>query len=1455
MATGRLEFRILGPLAVLADGEPVPIGGPKQRALLALLLLSSNRVVSRDRLLGELFAEVGANSADHALRNQISRLRKVLSATGADPPRLVARPPGYLLRVEPGELDFEEFERLWVEGREALASGRPAVAAQALGAAETLWSGRALADLELEGSIGIEIERLEDLRLAAVEQRVDADLALGRHLTLVSELEALTEEHPYRERFRAQLMLALYRCGRQAEGLEVYRRTRTLFTEELGLAPSVELQELERAILVQEPELQPSSDEGPAPMPPPAEPLVCPFKGLAPFEPDDHDLFFGRERLVGELVARLETTNFLVLTGPSGSGKSSVLRAGLLPSLDGRRVVVRPGLRPAVELARALGDELSVALDRLAPNERLVLAVDQLEEVFAASVDPGERAAFFASLVDASWDTDRRAVILLALRGDFFGRLASHVELADLVGANHVLLGPMSTGELRRAIEGPVECVGLSVEPALVDVLVQEVAGEPGGLPLLSAALLDLWRERSGPCLTLEAYERTGGVRGAVARHAEAALRTLGDEEKLIAKRIVLRLVAGGDGEALTRRRATAAELDADDPQVARVLAALVEMRLLVAGDDSFELVHEALLEQWPRLREWLADDAEGRRVHRHLAEAAVSWDEAGRDHSDLYRGTRLAAALDWIDEAGSTSGLNRLEHEFLDESRQAFEREAEGQRRTNRRLRGLLIAAVVLLVAAATSGGIVFVERAHARQQATAALAERLGAQALVQSSPDTSLLLAREGVTLENSSTTQGNLFAALLRSPAMLGVAHVRAGRAIDDALSPDGRLLAFGGSDGTVDLLNTKTLRQVGRPNGSEDDLVAFGAVARPFSALAFSPDGRTLAAGFTAAIAHGGNSAVIILFDAVGDAHRHCVLHSQCIRAVSGDRGPGSSSLAVADVLFAPNGRTFVTGEIKGNRPAPQEKVVLRRATDAKSLNHSKWIRAGRVIGFVDGARNLLVTSGPSRSLLLDARTLDPVGQLREGGPAAVSRNGDLAAFGNANGRVRLVSLRGSSRKPETMHGSASAPIESLAFSADGEMLAAAAADGSVSVWDVPTATLRETFGGHTATAFDPIFSPDGNTLYAGSADGTVIAWDVTGRRRLARPFGFDPVPTTEPGAESQTPANHAATAVAVSPGGSLFATSPAPDRVTIWRSRSHDETVVGNLRGPPGSLGFVRSIAFSHDGRQVAAVGDSPNIVVWNLRTHGVQILRHAGNFVPRSLAWQKAVAFAPSGRLVASAGNEGIQIFALPTGRLVHSEPMLPGNSASDLSFSADGRLLAAAGVFQQVEVWTVGRWLSGPVRTIYNSQPIVTLRFAPHGTTIAIGDNSGNVAFYDAATWDQPSRRLSSQNEPVLSLSFDPTGQRLMTTGTDGSIRLWDLATDKLIGVPLPGADLGGRGAFLAGGKKLTAVFGSGTGVIWNVDPASWSTRACDLVRRNLSRAEWRSFVPNLPYRKVCP
>jgi WD40 repeat protein/DNA-binding SARP family transcriptional activator len=1390
MVTSRLEFRILGPLVVRVDGAVVPVGGPKQRALLAMLLLSANRVVSRERLIGELFAEQSQNSADHALRNHVSRLRKVLASAASDEPRLVARAPGYLLRVDPGELDLEHFERLLSAGRESLAAAEPAAAAESLHTAEALWDGRPLADLEFEPFAQIDVERLEELRLAAVEERIEADLALGRHLTVVPELETLAVEHPFRERFHAQLMLALYRCGRQAEGLEVYRQTRELLNDELGLEPGVELQQLERAILVQDPALSPSVGGAEKPLPLHG---VCPFKGLAPFEAADAAFFFGRERLVDELVARLGDASLLAVVGPSGSGKSSLLRAGLLPALECESLLVRPSERPAAELVDVLA--------RAPRGERLVLAVDQFEELFAVSVTEDERSEFVDALVEAAWDPERHVLILIALRADFFGRLAPYVELADLVGPNCVLLRPMSASELRHAIQGPAERTGLELEPALVDALVDDVAGEAGGLPLLSTALLDLWREREGRSLTLAAYERTGGVRGAVGRHAEAAFRSLAEEEQKTAREILLRLVAGGDGSTLTRRRATRHELDADDDErVARVLATLVERRLLVADDGAVELVHEALLERWGRLVDWLEQDEQVRRLRRHLTQAASEWEVNGRDASELYQGARLAATLEWTDVTGDDAGLNKVEREFLEKSRTA-------SARANRRLRVLLALALFLLAAALVAGAIALAARGSATHQATAAMAQRLGAQALIDPSLDRSLLLAREGVNLDDSLATRSNLLAALLRSPAAIGVAHEGSDRLLDEALSPDGRILAVRGDAGSVVFFDARTLRRIGSPFAGSNQVGLFGAVQGPLHALAFSPDGKTLAVGSTT-----GHAATVDLVDAR--------THTSTTTATS-------ANAITADVAFAPDGRTFATGEaVTGTTSPPPEAIVLHDVRTGRARAQVAPIPAGRLAGYTRDSRFLLVVVGKRTSVLLDARTLKRARTIRVGGAAALSPVADQAAFGHGDGSVTLLDLRNG--RTTTLSGQASGSIEAESYSSDGRSLATATDNGTVAIWDMRTRALRETFAGHSAAVRAAVFGPDGRTLYTAGYDGSIIAWDVSGARRLGQPFRY----TSRTGDIS--------TWSDVSPDGSLFALSPGPDQVTLWRSGTRRRLAV-----PPRSpVGDVSGLAFSRDGNLVAAVG-SRNAVLWNVRT------RKTVRIVPVGDHGADGVAFSPDGHTLAIGRADGIDaLYDLRTGR--QTGELVGAGSTVDLDFSPDGKLLASASLTGTATLWNVAR--RSKVADLPGAVAAFAVRFSPNGKLVAVGDSSGAVVLWDVPSGRRVGEPLVGHGGGVNSLDFDSHG-RLVTLSDDGKLRLWDVATRKLIGAPLPGANTGGSVNFFPDGNHVLGVFGSGTGIVWNVDPAAWKAKACSVARRNLTHAEWTEFLGGRSYRHVCP
>jgi DNA-binding CsgD family transcriptional regulator len=466
---------------------------------------------------------------------------------------------------------------------------------------------------------------------------------------------------------------------------------------------------------------------------------VCPFKGLASFDAADGGYFFGRERVIAELVARLAATTFVVVVGPSGSGKSSVVKAGLAPALragvlpgsdDWRLAVLRPGEHPLDALGRALRAAMRDAdpvddehpaeewLDRLPTGGRLVVIVDQFEEAYTVCRDAQERAQFLDRLAALARAAGRRALVVVAIRSEFYGRCAEHREIADLASTSTVLLGPMSADELTRAIELPARAAGLRMDTTLVPALVADVLQQPGGLPMLSSTLLELWQRRDGRSLRMETYRGLGGISGAVGRVAETALGRLSPGDQGIARSIFLRLATVGDNGVASRRRVPIGEIDGGrSADIARVMAVLVDGRLLTVDDGYVEPAHEALLREWPRMRQWLEDDAQARRIREHLARTAREWDETGREPGELYRGQRLAAAVEWASAHGDE--LNDVERAFLDASQRASEADLARQRRINVRLRGLLGAAAVLLVVAVVAGTVALRQADDARASA----------------------------------------------------------------------------------------------------------------------------------------------------------------------------------------------------------------------------------------------------------------------------------------------------------------------------------------------------------------------------------------------------------------------------------------------------------------------------------------------------------------------------------------------------------------------------------------------------------------------------------------------------------------------------------------------------------------------------------------------------------------
>ena len=1424
-----MEYRILGPLEVVRDEELVALGAAQQRALLAVLVLQGGKPASIDQLIDEIWGDRAPATAAKTLQVYVSQLRKAL---GAD--AIVTQGRGYRLAIEPEHVDAVRFDALCSEGRRALSDGDAARARDTLCSALGLWRGDALADFAYEPFAQAAIGRLREAHLGALEDRIDADLALGGDGELIGELESLIASNPLQERLRGQLMLALYRAGRQADALSVYRHTAELLRDQLGLETSRSLQQLERSILEQDIALDTIQTRREVPD-------VCPFKGLACFDRADAEYFCGRERLVSDLVARLVEAPIVGILGPSGIGKSSLLRAGVLPALSAgllpgsggwRQALLRPGEHPDADLRRALGGErLGQVLERTAPGERLVIAVDQLEELFTLCKREDERAAFLEQLAAAAENRERRAVVLVSLRADFYGRLVSYPRFASLLSRSHVLVGPMGREELARAIEGPAARAGLELEPGLTEALISDAAGEPGGLPLLSTTLLELWRVRDERVLRYDSYRASGGVHGAVARLAEDAYNRLGESEQRIARGLMLRLAGGGDG-ALARRRVPLSEL-ARVSGAAPVLAQLIDARLLTVADGEVELSHEALLREWPRYRTWLEEDRVGQRVHAHLTAAARDWEARGRDVADVYRGARLAAALEW--RAGHGHELNQTERQFLDAGRAVAGR-------AHRRLR-LVLGAVAALLAVAVAGTLVALDqRGSARDEARVAESDRLGLQALTEPRLDRSLLLARQGVALDDSLATRSYLLDALLRSPAAIRVIIGDGNPLTGLDLSPDGGTLAAGDGRGNVLFFDAASGRRLAP---------AYSAL-RAISAVRFSPDGKLVALVE-------GDSSVDLL-----DARTH---QSKTRLLAGPPSSTGSDNpWVLGAIAFSPNSRVLAADVIHNQPHRSSLDIVRWDVRTGRRLEPARQIaptREGTLVGLIASGAQVVTSSAPADvTVIRDAATLQPRRRLRGGDTRGVlSPNGRLVAFGAADGSVRILDLHtGVLRTTADRHDGA---VTDLRFTPDARTLLTAGADGRLIEWNVTDAQRIETFTGHAGSVSQIAIAPDGRTAYTAGEDGTVIAWDLAGDKRLGRPFTAPPRSATVFPGSGTGPTNFdpaggttvpvAGFAVATTPDGRGFAVPDDAGYVDVFDSR----TLTRTARIPVSPGRQVAAVALAPDGSTVAATTQDGHLRFADL--HHPQRLGPP-LAVSDSPLW--SLAFSRDGRWLATAGDityrdAALQVWDVRHRRLVNTQLLSPRTAvASAVTFSPDGTRLAAAVNDPEgataIEILSVPQL--APVKTLRTGAG-TSLRFSPDGRLLVFGDLHGRVWLYDTHTWTPRGSPLVAHTGAVVTVNFSPDGRTLATTSDDGTTRLWDVASARTIGSALPGpAQHYVAAAFVGGGTHLVTLDDNGHGNLWDIQPDSWARRACQIAGRTLTRTEWNAALPERAYAPAC-
>lgn len=728
-----MEYRVLGSFEVISDHGHVGLGPPKQRAVLAILLLHVGEIVPTDRLIELVWGEHPPRTAAHSIQLYVSELRRALGSDHRGPV-IETRSPGYLLRVEPDRIDARRFEERVLEGTRAIAAGDPARGAAALGAALDLWRGSPLPDFTYEGFAETEIRRLEGLHLHAIEELAAAELELGRPQDALTLLEGATTQDPLRERSRELQMLALYRAGRHAEALRVYQRFAGLLAEELGLDPSPSLRRLQERILLHDPTLAP---------PRPATPARVrnPYKGLRAFDEEDAEDFFGREELVRTLLGMLgEGRRLVALVGPSGCGKSSVVNAGLIPAIRSGAVPgsetwaiarILPGPRPLEELGAALSgvegarEDPAAALEAAArhgvPGGDLLLVVDQFEELFSAAGE-ADRERLLTALAVVVEEPDARVRVVLTLRGDFYDRPLLHPAFANAFVPGVVSVLPMAADRVESAILGPARRVGAEIEPSLLAALVADAVGQPGALPFLQFALTELFERRTDGRLTIERYRGFGGLHGVVSRRAEEAYARLHEPERELALQVFLRLVRLGTGARHSRRRVPLAELTAlgaDPVALSEVLDAFGRHRLLsfdrdpATGDATVEVAHEALLWEWERLAEWIERRRADLRRRAVLAAAAEEWRSSGRQADYLLSGSRLAEYEGWA--GGTDLRLAGPERELLDASvlrREELGSEESARREAHRRLERrarrrwwAAATAVAVLVAGGTFG------------------------------------------------------------------------------------------------------------------------------------------------------------------------------------------------------------------------------------------------------------------------------------------------------------------------------------------------------------------------------------------------------------------------------------------------------------------------------------------------------------------------------------------------------------------------------------------------------------------------------------------------------------------------------------------------------------------------------------------------------------------------------
>ncbi|WP_327252428.1 nSTAND1 domain-containing NTPase [Streptomyces sp. NBC_01244] len=1148
----------------------------------------------------------------------------------------------------------------------------------------------------------------------------------------------------------------------------------------------------------------------------------APYAGLSAFQPQDADRFFGRERLTGEVVAKVRERRFLAVFGPSGSGKSSVLRAGLVARAraSGWPVMLfTPGSHPVEECAVHLAAETGVApgslvaellgdpvalhlrirqtvIDR-APDVDVLIVVDQFEEVFTLCGDRDERDAFIAMLIAATTAETSRTRVVLGVRADFYGHCVQDPRLVEAVRDAQIAVGPMSSQELREAITRPAMLADCTVTGPLLAAVVADATGQPGALPLVSHAMVETWRRRSGSRLTLGGYLAAGGIQHALAQTAEAAYRGLSPVQQDLARSLFLRLTALGDGTEDTRRRITRDELD-PTPDTAFVLESLARQRLVTLDQGCVEITHEAIIRCWPRLRGWLTEDRDRLLLHRQLTDATAGWEAQDRDPHALYRGARLAAALDLA--AADGSRLTSRERRFLDAGRAAQAGEMAAVRRRSVRLRQLVTLLTVLVVIAATAGGLAVDSRDSAIHQRNVAIARKAAADAaeVRRQDPSLSVQLNLAAYRLAATGDVRDQLMSAFATPYTSRVTGHTSDVVAV--SLAPEGRVLATASWDRTVRLWNVTDAHHP----------VQLAVLNQPerLMSVAFGEGGRVLATA---------SERTVRLWD------------------VTDRRAPAA------------------LGTLPDQRSAPT--WVAYRPDGILATGHA------------DGTARLWKANDPRHPHLL--ATLP--GHTHEVTSATFSPDGHtLATTGDTTTRLWDVTDPAHPTLQDVLRGHTDT-VTSAAFSPDGRTVATGSWDRTARVWDIARTQPPAVLLGHPAIVWSVAFSPDGSTLV--SVGGSTQFWDMatpaSPKRTSTLQGGFYQTAFSPDGHVLATSdrlldlrdlslATHddVVTSLAYAPGGRLLASASWDGTARLWQVTGG--RALWPLSVLRGHSRFVRCVAFSPDGRTLVTASEDATVRVWDVtdprRPRLASVLSPGGGEVG-------GAGFAPNGRLLAvwALGAAGLWDLTDPGSPRRLSRIAEDGPDVTMASFRPDGRtLVTSSGESGSLRLWDIGdprspRELPSP----YRSDPLTGGVFSPDGRRLAAFHRTDKTVWLmNTDTIGRPTgvRRLPASGSWLYRLAFDTAGRRLAAGAADGKTLLWDVAGATTPTVltghanPVPAVTFSPDGATLStGGNDFTIR-------LWDTDLNRVTSRICESAHPRITRAQWGHHFTALAFNPPC-